>query len=133
LIALAGCIQRFNHQPAMAGRKAQQFADVAFVKRDLDAAYPLLSQNTRASITIDQFKDLVSKMHPSDYPLFVRATDYEPLMGQKAMNIYLIGEAESGRLYYRFVMEGTQESDYMVGGVWRNDAPYPASNLRKPL
>ena len=117
----------------MAARKAKQFADVAFVKRDLEAAYPLLSQTTRGSLTLDQFKDVVSKMHPSEYPLFVRSTEYEPLMGQRAMNIYLLGEAEHRRLYYRFVMEGTQETDYMVSGFWRNDVPYPASNTRKAL
>ena len=117
----------------MAARKAQHFADVAFVKRDLETAYPLLSQNTKASITIGQFKDVISKMHPSEYPLFVRPEDYEPLMGQKAMNIYLTGDAQSGRFYYRFVMEGTQETDYEVSGFWRNDAPYPKSNMRRPL
>ena len=117
----------------MAAGKAQQFADVAFVKRDFEAAYPLLSQNLRASITMNQFKDVVSKMHVSEYPLFVRATDYEPLMGKKAMNIYLTGDAENGRFYYRFVMEGTQETNYVVSGFWRNDGPYPASNMRRPL
>jgi hypothetical protein len=135
LIALTGCLQvnQLKHQPAAAGRKAQQFANVAFVERNLDAAYPLLSQNVRNSLTLDQFKDAVSKMHPSEYPLFVRATEYEPLMGQRAMNIYLIGDAEKERLYYRFVMEGTQETDYTVGGFWRNNGPYPASDMRKAL
>ncbi len=135
LIASVGCLQvnKFNHEPTMAGRKAQQFADTAFVERNLLTAYDLLSQNTRKSLSLEQFKDVVSKMHPSHYPPSVAATEYEPLMGQKAMNIYLQGRGSTEKFYYRFVMEGTKESDYMVGGLWRNDSPYPPSNMRKPL
>jgi len=135
LSAQAGCLQvnKVNHQPAMAGRKAQQFADAAFVERNSSAAYSLLSQNTRSSLSLDQFKDVVSKMHPSQYPSSVQAIEYEPLMGQKAMNIYLLGGDNDEKFYYRFVMEGTQETDYLVSGFWRNESPYPPSNMRKSL
>jgi len=55
------------------------------------------------------------------------------LMGQKAMNIYLLGGDNDEKFYYRFVMEGTQETDYLVSGFWRNESPYPPSNMRKSL
>ena len=64
----------------MAGSKAQQFADTAFVERNLLVAYDLPSQAMRNQLSLEQFKALVSKMHPSEYPSFVEATEYEPLM-----------------------------------------------------
>src|SRR2546430_6244844 len=89
-LSLASCLQlnRFNHQPAMARSKAEQFADAAFIEHDLGSAYGLLSQATRNQLSFEQFKDLISKMHPAQYPDAVNATEYEPSMGQKGMNIY---------------------------------------------
>ena len=54
-------------------------------------------------------------------------------MGQKGMNIYLFGQTRNETFYYRFFMEGTKETDYTVGGLWRNEGPYPPSNMRKRL
>jgi len=117
----------------MARAKAEQFADAAFIEHDLKSAYALLSQSMRKDLSFDQFSDLVSKMHPAQFPDAVNATEYEPLMGQKGMNIYLFGQTRSEKFYYRFFMEGTGDTDYTVGGLWRNDGPYPPSNMRKRL
>jgi hypothetical protein len=85
VLCLTSCFQlnKFNHQPTMARGKAEQFADAAFVERDLGSAYGLLSQAMRNQLSFDQFKDLVSKMHPAQYPDAVNATEYEPLMGRR--------------------------------------------------
>lgn len=64
-------------------------------------------------------------MHDANYPASITAVEYEPIPGHKEMNIYLLGKAHDEKLYYRFVMEGTQETDYKVAGFWRNDGPYP--------
>jgi hypothetical protein len=117
----------------MARSKAEQFADAALIEHDLGSAYGLLSQAMRNQLSFEQFKYLISKMHPAQYPDAVNATEYEPLMGQKGMNIYLFGQTRNENFYYRFFMEGTKESDYTVGGLWRNDGPYPPSNMRKRL
>jgi len=117
----------------MARVKAEEFATAAFIEHDPGAAYGLLSQAMRNQLSFEQFKDVVSKTHPSQYPDAVNATEYEPLMGQNGMNIYLFGQTRNEKFYYRFFMEGTKETDYTVGGLWRNDGPYPASNARKRL
>lgn len=117
----------------MAGSKAQQFAEAAFVRRNLPTAYQLLSQDMRKQLTIEDFRVLVSQMHPGESPSSVKATEYEPLLGKKGMNIYLTGIAREERFYYRLYMEGSKETDYLVAGLWRNKGPYPPSNMRKPL
>jgi hypothetical protein len=117
----------------MAGAKAQQFADVAFVQRDLKTSYNLLSAAMRNDLSLAQFTDVLSKMHPSKYPSSVEATEYEPLTGQRGMNIYLVGHNGTEQFYYRFFMEGTRETDYTVGGMWRGEGPYPPSNMKHRL
>lgn len=53
-LVLPGCLQvnRFNHQPAMARTKAEQFADAAFIEHDLTSAYGLLSQAMRNQLSL---------------------------------------------------------------------------------
>jgi hypothetical protein len=135
LLTLAGCLQvnKFAHEPSMAAAQAQRFAHTAFIERNSSAAYGLLSADTKAHMSLDQFKDSLSKMHPSQYPSSIQATDYEPLPGQKGMNIYLSGASGIERFYYRIVMEGTKETDYSVAGLWRGKGSFPASSMRKPL
>jgi hypothetical protein len=135
LVTFSTCVHvnKFAHEPSMAAAQAQKFADTAFIERNPSAAYGLLSPNSKAQMSLDQFKDLLSKLHRSQYPSSVEATDYEPLPGQKGMNIFLSGVSVNERFYYRFLMEGTKETDYAVAGVWRNNRPYPPSAMRKPL
>jgi hypothetical protein len=127
LLVMCGCfkVNKFSHSPAMAARQAQQFARKAFIERDLTTAYGLLAQNARSDVSYEQFRGEIVKMHPKQYPAFVKAVEYERIPGQKQMNIYLIGEAGDEKFYYRCVMEGTLESGYQVSAVWRNDSPYP--------
>ncbi len=135
MIALTGCrkVIKFTHSPAMAARRAEQFANTAFIERNLTAAYGLMSENGKSSLPFERFQDVVLKMHESNYPASIAAVEYEPILGQKEMNIYLLGEARDEKLYYRFVMEGTQETDYKVAGFWRNDGPYPPADSVKRL
>jgi len=118
----------------MASAQAERFADAAFIEHDLDVAYSLLTPEMKKQLSPQQFKDLLAKMHPStQYPDAVNATDYEPVPGQRGMNIFLFGQTGVERFYYRLYMEGTKESNYAVGGLWRNDGPYPPTTMRQRL
>src|SRR4051812_10378630 len=91
-LTLSAClhINRFAHEPTMASAQAQRFADAALIEHDLDAAYALLTPEMKKQLSTQQFKDLLAKMHPSTkYPDAVNATDYEPVPGQRGMNIFL--------------------------------------------
>ncbi len=126
-------VNKFEHEPAMAAAQAHDFAHIAFVERDLSTAYAMLSPDTKAKMSLDQFNQLVSSMHPAEYPSSIESTDYELMPGQKAMNIYVSGSSGNERFYYRLVMEGTKETRYTVGGLWRGNGPFPPSNMRRPL
>lgn len=117
----------------MAARQAELFAQTAFIERNLTSAYRLLSANARSDVPFERFRDEILKMHEGKYPASVKAVEFERIPGQKEMNIYLVGEAGDENFYYRFVMDGTLETDYKVAGVWRNDVPYPPTESVKAL
>jgi hypothetical protein len=117
----------------MASEQAQRFAQLAFVDRDFGKAYELLSESGKSRGSAEQFREFIVMKHPSVFPLFVNATDYEPIPGQNKMSIYVYGENRGDRFYYQLIMEGVQETGYKVAGFDRADAPYPQSNLRRPL
>lgn len=117
----------------MAGEQAQHFAEVAFVEREVSKAYGLLSESGKSYGSAKQFRELINNKHPSAFPSFVTATDYEPVPGQTKVNIYIYGENGSEKFYYRMITEGSQESGYRVSGFDRKNTPYPQSDLRKPL
>lgn len=122
LLVMCGCLRatKFSHSPAMAAREAQRFAQMTFIDRNLTTAYSLLSENTRNDLPFEQFREVVLKMHAAKYPALVKAVEFEPIPRQKEMNICLVGESGDEKFYYRFVMDGTLETNYEIAGFWRN-------------
>ncbi|HTM56750.1 MAG TPA: hypothetical protein VL175_22145 [Pirellulales bacterium] len=132
----ASCVPTFSHQhhsPDLAALKAQEFADTAFVKRDYKAAYGLCAPETRAAVSYPAFEAELAKLHQDEFPSRVEATEFEPLPGQAAMNIFLIGHGDTKELYYRIPMAGTSEHGYKPTGFFRRNRAYPPSPLRRPL
>lgn len=121
-----------SHDPRSAARTAENFADLAFVKHDIASALVELSPEFQRDMSEGELTALIAKMHPASRPAEVRAIEFEPLPGQKAMNIYLKGSDADEAFFYRFLMVGAKETGYKVGGFWRGSGPYPPSP-RKPL
>jgi hypothetical protein len=133
MIVVAGCrIHALSHDEHVAAAKAEQFLK-AVVDRDPAAAYAMLSLEARKSVSESTFADTVQKMHADGYPPSVRATEYEPVPGEPAMQIFLEGEAAATRFYYRVPMAGTGASGYLPNGIYRGNQPYPRSPLRHAL
>ena len=103
------------------------------MKQDAEAGYSLLSESARQQLSLEQFKQVNAKLHPSTFPTKVVANEFESIPGEKAMNIFLIGENRKEQFYYRLPMEGTVTDGYRVSGLYRGNGPYPASNLRQKL
>lgn len=126
-VGLMGCAESVNHDEISAGRRAAEFAQVAFVKHDIENGYAMLSESTRRYVSLEQFKEVLSKLHPRAFPTRVRATEYEPMAGEKIMHVYLIGENSGEHFYYSLTMEGTATTGYRVLRLYRGSEPYPSS------
>ncbi len=117
------------HDERAAAESAAHFAELAFVKSDHAGAHALIASQTYPADTLAAD---VEKMHPKGRPAKVEAIEFEPLPGQRAMNIYLKGTRGDEAYYYRLLMVGDKGSGYKVNGLWRGSGPYPPS-ARKPL
>ena len=130
-VELIGCMETIHHDAASAGRKAEEFAKVVFVKQDFEHGYGLLADGTKRYVSLEQFKMVLSKLHPKAFPRTVKALEFEPMPGEKAIYIFLTGENSGEHFYYRLTMEGTATSGYKVLRFDRASQPYPTSNEKQ--
>jgi hypothetical protein len=132
-VGLMGCIKSVDHDATVAGKKAEEFAQIAFVKQDIENGYALLADGTKRYVSREQFKEVLAKLHPRTYPKNVTASEYEPMPGENAIYIFLIGDNSSERFYYRLTLEGTATTPYKVLRLDRATEPYPPSSDKKKL
>jgi hypothetical protein len=126
-------MESFDHDAASASRKAEEFARVTFVRGDFENGYTLLADGTKRYVSLGQFKEVVSKLHPNAFPKTITAAEYEPMPGEKAIYIFLAGENAGARFYYRLTMEGTAATGYKVLRFDRSGAPPASSQDRQKL
>lgn len=126
-------VRILKHDPNTAAREAEKFAGLAFVERDFQRTHAMLSPNMQKEYSPEKLETEIVKVHPSGYPTSIAAAEFEPIPGQAAINIFLTGEGDSQKSYYRIFMVGTVDSGYSVGGFWRGSGPYPPSKMRKAL
>jgi hypothetical protein len=126
-------VRQLRHQPSIAAESAEKFARVAFVEGNVKAAYDLIWEEGKRRLSVDAAARAIADINKAGRPSEVEATEYEPILGQPAMNIFLHGKGEAGDFYYRFVMMGTEDTGYRVADFFKGSGPYPPSNMRKPL
>lgn len=131
VMGLMGCAESINHDEVLAGRRAVEFAQAAFVKHDIKNGYALLSDSAKRYVSFEQFKEVLSRLHPKAFPTSVTASEYEPMPGEKAIHIFLIGENSGEHFYYRLTMEGTATTGYRVLRLYRGSDPYPSSSHKQ--
>lgn len=124
-------LRSIHHDEYTAAAKAVTFAKEAFIDLNQPEAYSYLSKDLQNKLTLDKFIDVIAQMHPQKFPQVVVATEFEPMPGQTAMVIWLVGENGSEKFDYRMEMVGTS-AGYDVAGLYRVAEKRP-SQLRKPL
>ncbi|HLG55557.1 MAG TPA: hypothetical protein VI485_09510 [Vicinamibacterales bacterium] len=130
--AVISC-KAIRHDEHVAAAKAEEFLRVAVIDRNSAAAYAMLSLEARTSIKESTFVETVEKMHPNGYPAIVRATEYEPVPGQSAIQVFLEGESGVLKYYYRVAMSGNVDAGYAPSAMFRGNQAYPPSPLRQSL
>lgn len=109
LTATTACYyQSFKHSPSLAAASATEFAQVAFVEQNVDKAFSLLHPDFQAYGTKEKLSQVLTTMNTPTAPRTITTTDYEPVIGQEVMIIYLTGENGAEKFYYRILMKGTQ-------------------------
>ena len=134
ITTFVACGEPIKHDENIAAKRAVEFAQVAFVRQDVQRSYAMLADGARRHIPIEKFGETLSRMHPTNHPRTVRATEYEPMPGEKAIYIYLIGDNAGEQFGYTLTMEGTAATDYKVLKLTSGTRSYfPSTTERKPL
>ena len=109
LAAIPACSSHASKQnPELAAARAVEFARAAFVDRDIDKAYGLLDPEFQAYAPKEKFVEVITTMNSPISPTVITATEFEPILGQEGMNIYLTGEDGGEKFYYRIPMKGSE-------------------------
>jgi hypothetical protein len=131
-IGFLGCTRPIEHDEALAAKRALEFAEVSFVKQDLEKGYGLLSDAARRYVPLEKFKETVSRLNPSGQATNVTATEYEPMPGEKAIYIYVNLKNSGGQVAFTITMEGAAATDYRVSKIIRADSSFlPSTKDRK--
>ena len=132
-VIVLGCREvAIKHDENLAGRRAKEFAEAAFVRQDFESAYQKLSDAAKRYVSLDDFKKTIVRFHTKGYPQRVELKQFEEVPSEpKAIYIFLVGQAPNQRYYYRLMLEETAGSDYKVSVMDIEYAPYAGSPLRK--
>jgi hypothetical protein len=134
VLTVVSCrFEAISHDEKMAAAAAVHFAETSFIRKDYGSGYSLLSTNLTSALSFEEFQKAAQRLHPTSFPTVIRAEEFEPVLGQKAIEIFLVGENSNEKFYYRLTMEGTAQTAYKVLGMYRGNGPYPPSNLRQTL
>jgi hypothetical protein len=131
----ASCSESTQHDENLAAKRAIEFAQATLVDKNLDKGYQLLAAGGKRHISLDKFKETMTRLHPRGFPAKVTAKEYQPMPGEKALWIYLTGQNAEDQFQYRLIMQATDTGDYKVltldsGVVGRFFSP---SSEKKPF
>src|SRR5262245_35864421 len=115
LFALAAsCAESTQHDENLAAKRAIEFAQATLIDKNFDRGYELLAPGGKRHISLDKFKETVTRLHPRGFPSKVTAKEYQPMPGENAVWIYLTGQNSEDQFQYRLTMEATGTGDYKV-------------------
>ena len=131
LSILACQFQTIRHSSLKAALDTNQFLKALYFDEDFAEALRLAGEQLRQSVTADTLKKMVDEIGRERGRLKnLRADSYLMTQGQ-SMELFYIGEYETGVLYHRLVLIGDASSGYKVTGVWFQPDPYPTNSLRR--
>ena len=118
MVALAlitqGCADVVKHDEKLAGRRAIEFAQAVLVNKNFAKGYELLADGGKRHIPMEKFVESMKRLHPRGFPTRVTAKEFQPMPGENAMWIYLVGQNSEDQFQYRIIMEATGNGDYKV-------------------
>lgn len=135
--AVCGLLSLFvrpvHHDLDQARSVVREFITRACVERRSERAYTLVSNRMKQYVEIDKFHDAITNLHPDGFPSAVMVSEYEPVLGKRALNVFATGVIGDRRLYYRVLIVGDATEGYKIESFARGNGPYPLSTTRQPF
>lgn len=126
-------VNDISHDEELAASKATEVAMLLYLRGDYATAYDRLSPGLRRETSPASLKRQADLLHEKFGKLLeLRADSYSPVIGQKAIDVFLEGTHERAVSYHRASLTG-DERGHVVSGLWISERPYPHGGLRKSL
>lgn len=132
-LAIPGCAGSEPHDEALAAKRALEFAKVVLIEKDFVKGHEMLADGGKRHIPLDKLKETVASMHPRAYPKKVTALEYEPMVGEEAIYIFLSGNTGEDLISYRLTLQGTAATDYKVLKIDQGMGFPTFSNQKRPF
>jgi len=110
----SACAEEVSHDEKLAMRRAVEFIETTFVRRNLDKGYALLTDKVRAYVPFDKFTEKVASIHRGGYPSKVTAVSVAAFKGEALAAVRLRGEGSGEQFEYSVTLAGHATTDYQV-------------------
>ena len=115
IAALAtSCTESVKHDEDLAGKRAIEFVQAVLIEKNFTKGYELLDAGGKRHISRDKLEESITRLHPRGFPTRVTAKEYQPMPGENAIWIYLVGQNSEDQFQYRATMKGDGNGDYKV-------------------
>ncbi len=132
-VAGTGCVRQLRHDPALAASSAQKFVELLAVKGDVNGAYEMTDPASRHGRSAADLGKSVSSV-PIGKLDDVAATEFQPVPGQPAIDIFLKGHNTDGKtIHFAVRVNGTADDGYAPASMAVAFEPFPASSMRRSL
>jgi hypothetical protein len=122
-----------HHDLSQARAVAKHFAARAFVDQKSERAYLLVSDKMKQDFAMAEFHEAIIKLHPDGFPSSIAVDEFEPIQGERALNVFVTGSDGERKYFYRLRLYGDKNDGYRVEQFARGSGPYPPSMLRQPF
>ncbi len=110
----ASCAESKPHDEILAAVRAIEFVQITLIDQNLDNGYERLAAGGKRHVSLDKFKETMTRLHPRGFPQKITAQEYQPMPGENALWIYMIGQNDDEQFQYRLTMQATDTGDYKV-------------------
>ena len=126
IIAVLGCSPIANvHSPEKAAKEALKFLELLLVDHDLDGAYKLFSEQTKETVTFEDFILSTEKFQDSGTYDSLWVVGYEPVERFRCIVIYIEATMSRTLDHWRVEVCGSAISGYSVKGLQHSRTPFP--------
>jgi hypothetical protein len=84
------------------------------IEKNFSKGYELLDAGGKRHVSRDKLEETITRLHPRGYPARVTAKEYQPMPGENAIWIYLVGQNSEDQFQYRATMKADGNGDYKV-------------------
>jgi len=115
LLLAAGCSTGIVvHNEARAAELIIDFLTALKSTEGIEQAYAWTDDRFKQEISADEFRRIVARLRNQNLGAEIRLNGYEVFGPVELFNVYASSSPEQGKLYFRFVLTGSNATDYYL-------------------